>query len=113
MTDKLYNRNKYMRYWETRKKCMCFNACDNEFKQRDVNPLLWMQVNEDDENGITNNIQEVCMTRLPGCSATKDQNIQIKQTYININTYVTLMQWCNNPCTGGILKKPIWSIANN
>ena len=36
---------------------MCFNACENLFKQRDVNPLLLMKVNEDYDNGITNHIQ--------------------------------------------------------
>ena len=44
--SKTLKSNKYMRYWETRKKDMCFNACDNQFKQRAVNPLLRMQYNE-------------------------------------------------------------------
>ena len=41
-----------MRYWETRKKYICFNEYENLFKQRDINPLLCMQVNEYGNNGI-------------------------------------------------------------
>ena len=52
---------------------MYFNACDNKFKKQDVHLIFLMQVDKDDDNGITNNIQEICMSRLPRYSATKDQ----------------------------------------
>ena len=63
-----------------------------------------MQVNVDDDNVITNNIQEIFMTRFPICSATKEQIVWSTQiyrghyrynihTHINKNTYVTMMQF--------------------
>ena len=70
-----------MRYWENRNNNICLNACDNQFKQRDVTPLLWIHINEDDDNGIQNNIQEIFMTILPMWSTTKDQIILSTKKY--------------------------------
>ena len=44
-----------MRYWEIMKEYMCFNSYDNQFKQRDINTLLWVYVNEDGKNDVTEN----------------------------------------------------------
>ena len=78
-----------MRYWETRKKGMCFNSCDNQFQQQDVNQILWMQFNKDDDNGIKNNILEIYMTRLPKRSATKEQIVWSTQTCHSNHRYNT------------------------
>ena len=59
-----------MIYLRNKEKYMCLNACDNWSKQRDVNPLLWMQVNEDGKNGIIN--MEIYMTSFPRLISTKD-----------------------------------------
>ena len=78
-----------MVYWETRNKDMCFNACDNQFKQRDVHPLFWMKVSEYSDNGITNNIQEICMARFPRFITPKEQIIWSTPTYLSKHIYNT------------------------
>ena len=69
-----------------------------------------MWVKGDVENGITNNIQEICMTEFPRYIATKKHIVRSIKTYhsnhrynihkhINKNTYVTMTQWWNNTFT--------------
>ena len=72
-----------MRYWEIR------NPCNNSFKQRYVNPLLWMQFNEDGNNGMTNNMQEIWMTIFPIWSTTKEQIVLSTPTYLSKHTGYT------------------------
>ena len=65
-----------------------------------------MKVNKDDNNIMKNNIQEICMTLLPRCSANKERIVWSTQTYrrnhmrninkhINTITDVKITQWWN------------------
>ena len=48
-----------------------------------------MQAKRDDDNGITNNIQEICLTML---------HRYITHNQINTNIDVKMTQWWKNPC---------------
>ena len=76
-----------MRYWETRNKDMCLNACDKKIIQRYVNPRLWMQVNEYGENGLTNHIQEIYITSFPIWGTNKESIVWSTPTYCSKNRY--------------------------
>ena len=78
-----------------------------------INLLLWIQVNEDDYNGIINHIQEIFITIFSIWSTTKEYIEQSSQTYcsrhkynihkyINKNADVTTTQEYNNPYIGEI-----------
>ena len=77
---------------------MCFDAHGKRFKQRDVNPLLWMQVNEDGSSGIL--YQEIYTIIFPNMDHYQvvdsvkykkycSQNGYNIHKHINSNAYVT------------------------
>ena len=72
-----------------------------------------MQVNEDGENGITKNIQEISMKYSKDVVQTSSRHYEEhKHITGNIDTifkiiliqksYVTMVHWWDNPCTGAI-----------
>ena len=46
----------------------CMWELNGKLKQGYINPLLWMKFNKDGYSGITNHIQEICMTNFSRCS---------------------------------------------
>ena len=92
---------------------MCFNACDNQFKQRDVNPLFWMKVSEYSDNGITNNIQEICMARFPRFITPKEQIIWSTPTYLSkhiYNTHKIIAVTINITFTNKLIQIQMWQL---